>query len=187
MNTKIYFYFLTILIFASCGTKTTVFRNGYNETGRHKNNLKTGKWVFDDNGRITAIGRFKKDKQNGWMRHYGSNGKIFQKGHYKDDHLHGILKSYYENGNKLQIGRSINGDAEGDWTYYNNNGSLHAIRTYKNGKIIKIQSFFDNKGNSIDCGKVDENGNGYIILYDMENDNYPYKRHEVLDGEIKYW
>ncbi|NRA13433.1 MAG: hypothetical protein HRT57_15920 [Crocinitomicaceae bacterium] len=86
------------------------------------------------------------------------------------------LKSYYENGEISRVADFTDEKATGEWKIYHENGELYQERLWKMGKLMKVTSCFDNKGNPLKLDTL-KNGNGKVYYYFEDG---------VLDITVKY-
>lgn len=161
------------------------------EEGHYSNYEKTGIWkYYFENGRIKATGEYIHGKMNGEWKYYFENGEIELETNYVDNEGNGQTKLYYENGilrmEGTRIGNKIvgvckfyhdtgkleskgslnyNGNKTGIWVTYHENGSVYTEKEYEDGKLLKIISCKDGKGNKLKKGSL-KKGNGTVRNYD---------------------
>ena len=177
---------LLISIFlTSCGVKTQLNENGRITSGKIKHNQKVGKWITNKNGKTFSVGKYKNGKEEGNWKYYYPNGKLHQKGKFINGAGSGIWHYYYSDGNFMGEGEQRSDKQTGLWKWFHKNGQPYTVRLYENGKVLEIKSCFDNDGKNLDCGKLD-NGNGYIIMHDLEDYKNPPNKLEVESGDIKW-
>lgn len=184
MINKIFYILIISLSFSCSNLQTVITENGKEGKGYLKNNLKTGKWVFYDNGKINSSGKFYKNLKTGTWKYYYPNEKIHQIGNYINDQQNGIWKFYFDNGQLMGFGEFSNNQQIGLWKWYHKNGNLYTERLYNEDKLIEIKSCFDKNGKSLDCGII-INGNGKMLFHDIENESNTIEEFEFYDGKLK--
>ncbi|WP_157485974.1 toxin-antitoxin system YwqK family antitoxin [Flavobacterium sp. Leaf359] len=161
---------LMALLFISCNSTkmVSIQKEGHIETGKIKNNKKTGKWKYSyENGRLYQVGRFKNNLETGNWKVFHSNGFLRQTGKFKNGKIDGLWKFYHENGILYGLGKAEEGNFQGVWKWFFPNGQIHTIRNYENGKLVSVDFAKNFKGNNIDKGTI-KNGNGTLIVYETQ-------------------
>lgn len=134
----------SIFIFVSCKTELNQYIRIDSKTQKRH-----GKWKEEysvENGKLTAIGKYKKGEKVGvWKTTF--QDKLYQ----KDKIRKSVTKTklYFPNGKIMQRGQSRFDISEnerhwyyfGDWKYYDENGKLKYIKKYADGKKIDSISF----------------------------------------------
>ncbi|AZZ59526.1 hypothetical protein AWB57_11135 [Riemerella anatipestifer] len=164
--------------------KTTITENGQQGKGHLKNNMRQGKWTSFKNGNLNSIGNFSQDKKNGKWKYFYSNRKLHQKGKYIDDKQNGIWNYYFDSGEFMGKGQIIDNKQNGLWKWFHKNGKLYTERFYASGRLMKIKSCYDKKGNEMNCGKIID-GSGIMLFHDIENETDTIQKFEFENGIIK--
>ena len=181
---KILLLLALFLTYSCASNKTTITENDKIGTGRLKNNLKSGKWTFSKDGKITSKGKYNKGLKYGNWKYYYENGKLHQEGDYVYDKQIGIWKYYFDTGQFMGTGKILHNQQIGLWEWYHKNGQLYTERYYNDGKLVEILSCYNKKGKILDCGKI-ENGNGKMKLHDTENETAKIEIFEFENGFLK--
>lgn len=180
---------LTLLLL-SCGSSKEIAKDGYyNRKGKCETTTctETGKWKYYKYGKL--LGKVKDNKNIGTWRYYTQTNQgvfLFAKGFFKEGKENGRYKWYHIDGNKYQVAYFKQGKLDRICKRYHRNGKLHRKLKYKEGKLTKIISCFDKEGNTLDCGKIDHDGNGYLMDYDIEKYENPPRKWNVKKGIINY-
>ena len=121
---------------------------------------------YHDNGKLWLKRNYLNGILVGSYEQYHKNGHLFVKGTYNDvGERNGEHKFYYEENGKLwKSGNYNNGKQHGKWKVYHKNGNVYQVQLWKNDKYQEIISCFDDKGNLLDKGTL-ENGNGIVKEY----------------------
>jgi len=98
-------------------------------------------------------GSYNFGEPSGVFKDFYPNGNISKEQNWKNGELFGPYKYYYDSGQIREKGNYIGGFVENYSIYdgkiltYHLNGQISSETLYKNGKIIGIQKFYDQKGN----------------------------------------
>ena len=109
------------------------------------------------NGKISSVGQYTNDFLDGTWKYYYSNGKLNRTGSYKNGIGVGEWNFFNERGDQTEK-RIFNdeGKLNGENTFYHNN-KLYNVDTYKNGMLLKV-AYYDQEKNKIgEFGKPDGN------------------------------
>ena len=181
---KLLLLVIILFLFSCSPSYKIITENGKEGKGNLNNNLKYGKWIFLEDGKIYSSGKFHKNKKTGNWKYYYSNGKIHQTGKFIDDEQSGIWKFYFDNGELMGFGEFSKNRQIGLWKWFHKNGNLYTERFYDNGKLMEIKSCFDQYGKTLDCGKI-INGSGKMLFHDIENESDSIEVFEFENGIIK--
>ncbi|MFD1552960.1 hypothetical protein [Putridiphycobacter roseus] len=80
-------------------------------------------------------------------------------------------------------------ERDGEWEYYHENGQLYQTHFWKNGKLMAVNSCFDNKGNLLNKGTI-INGNGTVNNYTANGELMSTTRYAdglEIDDKIQNW
>jgi hypothetical protein len=181
---KILFIPIILMIFSCSTPRTAVTKIGKEDIGNLIGGSKEGKWKFYEDGRLSSSGNYSKNQQTGYWNYFYPNGKIHRKGKYINDKQNGFWYYYFDNGKLMGKGNIINNEEDGLWKWFYNNGNIYTERFYDNGKLLEIRSCFDKFGRRLDCGRIID-GNGIMILHDLENKADTIRRFEFEKGILK--
>lgn len=166
---KKYILFVLIISLVSCNISKEYYENGKIEkVGKTTNGLKNGKWkYYFSDGNFRGGGKYLNGKRTGQWKWFYQNGMLEQIGEYLNDEQEGEWKFYHDNGIQSGVGTLKNGKRIGVWKWFFNNGQIQTERYWNDGKLIKVISCYDGKGNELDKGSL-INGNGTMKLYDIK-------------------
>lgn len=174
-----------LAIFSCSAPKTTLTKSGKEEIGKLIGGLKEGKWNSYEDGRLMSTGNYTKNQQIGYWKYFYPNGRIHRIGKLIKNKANGFWKYYFDNGELMGKGEVIDDELNGLWKWYYNNGNLYTERFYDNGKLLEIKSCFDKNGGQLDCGQI-INGNGIMIMHDVESRTDTIQRFEFEKGILKH-
>lgn len=125
---SIFFLVLIILVLNSCGDKTEIIKEYY------------------QNGKLKSEYEALEDKKNGFYKEYYENGKIKISAKFSNDLQEGVTYAYYENGEKEREVFFNKGIQQGNCTFYYENGNIREKGQIINGKKNKLFYFYDESG-----------------------------------------
>lgn len=141
------------------------FKGTINRTGNYKNNKLNGiSTTWDENdGYKLSEETYLNDTLNGLYREFHPNGEVKTKGNYKSGKYEGkweyfdelglpvgeglfkngagVLKGWYPDGKTIREVHYLDNLKDGSETFWDESGKLEKIIYYKNGKVIKIETF----------------------------------------------
>jgi len=80
----------------------------------------------------------------------------------------GEWKFYNENGKLVEVGTYLNGRKDGKWIDYYANGQQKKEQVWKQGKLMEVTAYFDEKGKPLDIGTI-KSGSGTVKEYGSDN------------------
>lgn len=127
--------------------------------------------MFNDQGKIIAIGSFHNKKKDGLWQYYNNDGLLVTEESFKDSLKDGAWKIYYLDGKISSESYWKNGLLNGSWKEYFENGSLKMSSTYSNNKADGDYSSYYIDGKPMIKGKYSK---GKLIgkwTYYLQNGN----------------
>ena len=124
-----------------------LYENGQKKlNGRYRNGIKNGKWTWwNVFGGIDSTGNFRKELFYGQWKFYHSNGQLKAIGNYRNG----------DGTNRDEYGLTAHG-RHGKWTFWHENGLQASEITYKEGEIVGIWITWNEQGQKIWEGTLDE-------------------------------
>ena len=147
------------------GKMMRFYRNGKIETiENYKNDMLEGiSLKYEENGVLLSELSYKNGKKDGIIKQYFSDGSLFFTGQYSDDQYNGTWEYFDNEGFKVGEGNFVKGKGiligygsedniikkvhyansliEKEEFYSNNSHQIEKVITYKNGRIIDIQTY----------------------------------------------
>ena len=189
------FYFLSILIFFSCGNSGTSSSSGpeFDLTGYNssKINGSSSEFVFNlaGSGSLLNEGMVKNNVRDGvWISYYNDNdNRINIIANYDNGVLSGPYMELNDRGQLEKKMNYVNNEIHGLYVEYRF-GRPEKAYMYDNGILHGVSKEFDNRGNLIKTTSY-KNGelHGDIIQFDSDGNEilrYEYKNGEKISGGI---
>lgn len=118
---------------------------------------------YFDNTKKLETAKYTNGKLNGYYLSFFENGNKKFEANYQNGVLQGDYQFYFEAGGVFEKGTYVNGKTESLILNYHPNGMLLGKSYFSSGTLQKLDSFFDDKGNSIMS-----NGTGTYLAYNIK-------------------
>lgn len=142
LNTSIYFFIITLILFTACNHECRVVKEYY-ENGNDKiveyysncNDTSTyASQTFYENGMISSEGFFVSGVEHGKFKTWSEKGILIADWEMIDGMEHGFIQCWYENGIKKRDLTVNMGVKDGFFKEWDENGKLIIDGKYKNGE-----------------------------------------------------
>jgi antitoxin component YwqK of YwqJK toxin-antitoxin module len=153
------------------GNRKYYFSNGnlFFEENYLNGNLHGAYTIFNNNGQLILECNFLDGNLDGEYKTWHNNGKLKSQTFFSKNELHGIRKVWYEN--EVLASENTFNKENGISKSWFENGQLKFEKTFTNGKSVGKQRFLNEKGEVLAESDL-LNGNGSIVLKDLEGDIY---------------
>ena len=120
------------------------------------------------------------DQKLRYMQEFLQNGNLKVTGYFLGTIATAVWTYFYDDGKPKDVTYyNSRGEVDGSYKVFHRNGRLWTERIYKENRLIKVVSNYDQDGNAKEVGTV-ENGNG--LLYDYDKDGKLKEKIEYVNG-----